>query len=179
MGLSWIRENPARWDGDKARIVGGTEMGIFDPRYRECTEGDLVPAEWWRVEEDVQGSPQARAVHPGGVRAVGAGGPRIKQDRSRVVGYGWLDVSWGDAEVLIAIDPEHRGRGVGTFVLDRLEEEARQRGLNYLYNVVRGTHPRAAEVRAWLSKRRFAPSEDGRLLRAVIRPSQMPPVHAR
>lgn len=148
MGFSWVRENPARWDRDKARIVGGTEVGIFDGRYRKCTEGDLVPGEWWRVSLD-----------------------------GRTVGYGWLDVSWGDAEILLATDVEHRDRGVGTFVLDRLEHEARNRGLNYLYNVVQSTHPHKERVTAWLTKRGFVASEDGKLLRAVIRPSQMPPVH--
>jgi N-acetylglutamate synthase-like GNAT family acetyltransferase len=149
MGFDWIRENPARWDHGKARIVGGTAAGVFDERYRKCADGDLVPAEWWRVEE---------------------GG--------RVIGYGWLDVSWGDAEVLLATDVEHRTRGVGTFILDRLEEEARKRGLNYLYNVVRPTHPRGDDVRAWLSKRGFSVSQDGRLARSVIRASQMPRAHA-
>lgn len=143
--LRWIRENPARWDADKARIVGGAADGIFDPAYRGRTEGDLVPGEWWRVE-----------------------------DAGRVVGYGWLDVSWGDAEILLATDPEQQKRGVGSFILDRLEEEARSRGLNYLYNVVRPTHPYGGRIHAWLTKRGFVASDDGKLLRAVIRPSQIP-----
>lgn len=140
MAFEWIHENAARWDANKARIVGGAPAGIFDTRYQQCKEGDLVPGEWWRVEE---------------------GG--------KVLGYGWLDVNWGDAEILLATGSGAEGRGVGTFILDRLEDEARTRGLNYLYNVVRQTHPQAAKVTAWLSKRGFAASEDGRLLRAAAR----------
>jgi hypothetical protein len=36
----------------------------------------------WRYREDGQGSPQASAVHPGGVRAEGAGGPRSATQES-------------------------------------------------------------------------------------------------
>jgi len=143
MPLEWIRESPARWDADKTRIVAGADTGIFDARYRQCSDGDLVPGEWWRVE-----------------------------DAGRVVGHGWLDTVWGDAEILLAVDVEARRRGVGTFILDHLEAEARDRGLNYLYNVVRATHPRREELTAWLRKRGFRPDEDGRLLRAVVRSSQ-------
>jgi ribosomal protein S18 acetylase RimI-like enzyme len=138
MSLRWIRESPGRWDADKARIVGMAPKGVFDTRFAACKDGDLLPAEWWRVEHD-----------------------------GKVVGYGWLDVVWGDAEILLATGADAGGRGVGTFILEQLESEARERGLRYLYNIVRPTHPRAAEVTRWLQKRGFRATEDGRLLRAV------------
>jgi GNAT superfamily N-acetyltransferase len=152
MGLLWMHENPAVWDAGKARLVGRAPKGVFDTRYAQAQEGVIVPGEWWRVEED-----------------------------GRVLGYGWLDVSWGDAEILLATDPEARGRGVGSFILLNLEAEAYARGLNYLCNVVRETHPQRSEVSAWLARRGFASSDDGRLLRAVVRRdrisrlSQIPP----
>jgi ribosomal protein S18 acetylase RimI-like enzyme len=139
MTLRWIYESPAVWDADKARIVGAAPEGVFDTRYAQAKVGDLVPGEWWRVE-----------------------------DGEATVGYGWLDVNWGDAEILLATAPEAQQRGVGSFVLSHLEQEARARGLNYLYNVVRPTHPDADRVTAWLKKRRFEPSADGRLLRGVV-----------
>lgn len=151
MALSWIHESPAKWDAAKARLIGRAPAGIFDARYADASEGDLVPGEWWRVEEN-----------------------------GRTIGYGWLDVNWGDAEVLLATDPEARGRGVGTFILLNLEAEAFARGLNYLYNVIRPTHPEREQVAEWLAERGFVASEDGRLLRAVVRKdrvsrlSQMP-----
>jgi N-acetylglutamate synthase-like GNAT family acetyltransferase len=138
MSLRWIQESPGRWDADKARIVGGAPAGVFDSRFRACREGDLLPAEWWRVEDD-----------------------------GKTVGYGWLDVVWGDAEILLASDPGCVGRGVGSFILEGLEAEARDRGLRYLYNLVRPTHPQAAEVTRWLEKRGFHKNEDGRLSRGV------------
>lgn len=139
MALKWIQESPPYWDADKARIVGGAGAGIFDAALTEQDEGTLLPSDWWRVEED-----------------------------GRIVGYGWMDVTWGDAEILLAVEPEARGHGVGTFILERLETEARERGLHYIYNVVSETHPLHAEVTAWLRARQFTASEDGKLLRAVV-----------
>ena len=52
--------------------------------------------------------------------------------------------------------------------MDHLEQEARERGLHYLVNVVPDEHPEREELRAWLEKRKFAASEDGKLLRAVV-----------
>jgi N-acetylglutamate synthase-like GNAT family acetyltransferase len=94
--------------------------------------GDLIPGDWWRVERD-------------GV----------------VLGYGWMDTTWGDAEILLAVGGAARGGGVGSFILDRLEEEAAARGLNYLYNVVRPTHPDRDGITAWLEKRGFKESTEG------------------
>lgn len=103
-------------------------------------QGNLAPGEWFRVE------------------AAGT-----------VVGYGWMDCTWGDAEVLLAVDPAARAKGIGAFILDGLEKEAASRGLNYLYNAVRPTHPEGDRVTRWLTARGFAPSGDGLLKRRVRR----------
>lgn len=139
MALTWIREKLPVWDEGKQGIVGEAPAGVFDRRFRELAPGSIVPGEWWRVEEDGQ-----------------------------VVGYGWLDVVWGDAEILLAVAPRAQRHGIGSFVLQKLEDEARARGLAYLYNVVRPTHPDASHVTAWLVERGFRPSEDGCLLRAAL-----------
>jgi N-acetylglutamate synthase-like GNAT family acetyltransferase len=149
MALKWIHENPATWDAGKARIVGRAPEGVFDARYAEAHEGDLIPGEWWRVEEE-----------------------------GRPIGYGWLDVNWGDAEISLCTDPELRSRGVGTYILHNLEAEAHARGLNHVYNVVRATHPDRERVAAWLDSRGFTRADDGRLMRAVLRKdriSRIPP----
>ena len=99
-------------------------------------EGERLPGDWWRVE-----------------------------DGGAVVAYGWMDTAWGDAEMLVAVDPQHHRQGVGTFVLDCLEQEAATRGVNYLYNVVRPTHPDQDRVTAWLESRHFMGSSDGVLRR--------------
>ena len=138
MAREWIHENPAYWDAPKQSVVGGTDEGVFAPA--EHTEGDLVPGDWWRVEDD-----------------------------GAVVGFGWMDLNWGDAEILLAVAPDARGKGVGTYILDRLEEEARARGLNYLYNVVRPSHPDREGITAWLNKRGFERSHDDETLRRSVR----------
>jgi N-acetylglutamate synthase-like GNAT family acetyltransferase len=143
MGMSWIHESPPYWDADKARIVGGAGAGIFEPSLTDSSEGTMLPNDWWRVEQD-----------------------------GKIVGYGWMDVTWGDAEILLAVDTETRGRGIGTFILDRLEAEARERGLHYLYNAVSDTHPQHDEVSRWLKDRNFSASEDGKLLRAIVQPAK-------
>lgn len=138
MSLEWIYENPPHWDDDKQRIVGEAPEGSLPPMNHR--PGDLIPGEWWRAVED-----------------------------GTTVGYGWMDtVMWGDAEVLLAVAPSASGKGVGTFIVERLEREAASRGLRYMYNVVRPEHPRHDDVTRWLRERGFGPShDDDRLIRRV------------
>lgn len=139
MKLEWIHEGqPAHWDAQKQRIVGGAAEGVFDARFSGLGDGTVIPGEWWRIEND-----------------------------GRVVGYGWLDIVWGDAEIQLATERETRGSGVGSFILENLEREAVCRGLRRLYNVVRPTHPDREEITGWLTHRGFEPSEDGSLFRHV------------
>ena len=103
-------------------------------------DGEIVEGAWWRVEEEGQ-----------------------------VVGYGWMESTFGDAEILLAVDESSRGHGVGTFILDQLEKEAHKQGLNYLYNVVPKKHPDKDKVSQWLQKRKFVPSgEDGETLKRSV-----------
>lgn len=109
-------------------------------------EGDLIAGEWWRVEKD-----------------------------GKAVGYGWMECDWAEAEILLAVDPQAQGEGIGEFILDKLETEAAERGLNYLYNTVRETHPRREAIQRWLEARKFASSIDGdRLVRRVDYPDKHP-----
>lgn len=141
MPLRWIKEQPPYWDRDKAEILGNAPSGTFEPRWVQHRAGDLLGGDWWRVEAD-----------------------------GEVLGYGWMDVSWGDAEILLAVAPAARNRGVGSFILRQLESEARMRGINYIHNVVQPEHPEGRAVEAWLEGRQFARLDDGRLLRAIVQP---------
>lgn len=142
MALEWVRDEAGLWDADKARIIGGARPGVFDRRYKECGIGERMPGDWWRAT-----------------------------DGGRTVGIGWMDAVWGDAEILLATDPQAERKGVGSYVLAHLEDEAKKRGMNYVYNVVRPTHPDRARVSAWFEKRGFRASEDGSLLRSVTKRS--------
>ena len=92
---------------------------------------------------------------------------RAEDGDGRAVGYGRLDDTWGDAEILIVVAPPVRGTGVGGFVLDQLEREAAARQLNYVYNVVPTRHPDGDAVRAWLTAHGFAATEVGELRKRV------------
>ncbi len=140
MGLSWIRENPATWDADKLRVIMGGPKGIFDERYGHLREGSLVPGEWWRVERD-----------------------------GEVVGYGCLDAVWGNAEVLLAIAGGAQRQGIGGFIVEQLDEEARARGLNYLYNVISPKHPDEPGLRGFLEAAGFVGFPSGRLFKRSTR----------
>jgi N-acetylglutamate synthase-like GNAT family acetyltransferase len=100
--------------------------------------GERLPSDWWRVE-----------------------------DGDRVVGYGWLDDVWGDAEILLVVEEPARGTGAGAFALARLEDEAAARGLNYVVNVVRDTHPDREAVTRWFLAHGFTGTDDGRLRKQV------------
>ena len=88
-------------------------------------------------------------------------------DGGELAGYGWLDSEWGDARITFFVAPGQRGRGVGDFILEHLEDEAAARGLNYIYNVVPETHPDGAWIRNWLSTHGFHEASRGQLRRQV------------
>lgn len=118
-------------------------FGELDPGLFGIERADLdapLGDEWWRVE-----------------------------DGTGVLGYGRLDESWGDAEILIVVGADGHGRGVGAFILDRLQHEAATRHLNYVYNVVPAGHPERGRVAAWLRRRGFTENTDGELRKRVIR----------
>jgi GNAT superfamily N-acetyltransferase len=142
MTWNWIHESVPYWDEDKARIIGAAEPDSFPVEFEaSCHGGSVLPGDWWRVADE----------------------------NGRVIAFAWMDVTWGDAEMLLVVDAAHRNRGIGTWILDRLEDEARARGLNYLYNRVSHDHPLRSDVVGWLRKRSFLTADDGTLFRAVIR----------
>lgn len=103
-------------------------------------EGDAMADEWWRVEDD-----------------------------GEVLGYGRLDETWGDAEILMLVAPKRRSSGVGRFILSRLEAEAAARNVNYIYNVVPQRHPDPESVTDFLTAHGFERTEVGELRKRVAR----------
>lgn len=137
MTLQWVHEkSPVVWDADKERVIGGAPEGAFVLPF---ATGDHVPGEWWHVRDD----------------------------DGRVVGYGRLDTTWGgDAEVLLATDPDHQGEGIGSFILAHLEDEAAHRGVNYVFNLIR-EHDQRDQVYDWLTAHGFRGRPDGDLRKRV------------
>lgn len=93
----------------------------------------------------------------------------VAKDGDAVVGVGILDTTWGgDAEITLVVDGDRQGQGVGSFVMDRLEQEARARGINYVYNTVRDSHPQRDEVHDWLVIRGYWGNERDASLRKRV-----------
>ena len=127
MALHWQKEDAPRWDADKQRLFGAGELAAVGWP-QPPAPGAVLADEWWQVS-----------------------------DGGAVVGYGWLDSAWGDAEITFLVDRDRRRAGIGAFIVDHLEAEAAHRGLNYVYNVVPATHPDPAAMTRWLTERGFAP----------------------
>jgi GNAT superfamily N-acetyltransferase len=136
MGLHWSKENTPRWDAGKQRMFGPAELAAVG--FAAPSPDEPMANEWWRVSD-----------HDG-----------------TVVGYGWLDSEWGDAEITFLVDPSRRGAGIGGFIVNQLEAEAAARGLNYIYNVVPSSHPDRAWMTSWLLGHGFGNSH-GDLRRRV------------
>lgn len=126
-GLGWVKEDAPRWDADKQRMFGPAELSSVG--IDAPAAGTALADEWFRVTDDA----------------------------GTVVGYGWLDAQWGDAQITFLVDPARRGAGVGEHIVDQLEREAAERGLNYVYNVVPDSHPDRRWMEAWLKDRGFVP----------------------
>ena len=133
---------------------------------------------WTKENSPRWDADKQRVFGPAELAAVGLAGPAPGEpvadewwrvtDGDQVAGYGWLDTEWGDARITFVVAPGRRGRGVGAFILERLEDEAAARGLNYIYNVVPGTHPDGAWIRNWLSTHGFHEASRGQLRRQVV-----------
>lgn len=142
MDLHWVHEKSPVWDADKQRVIGGAPEGAFVLPF---DEGDELPGDWWSVRAD--------------------------GDDGRVVGYGRLDITFGgDAELLLATDPDELQQGIGSFILEHLEDEADQRNINYVYNTIRPDHPQRERVHAWLLDRGYEGPADGDIRKRVGTP---------
>jgi N-acetylglutamate synthase-like GNAT family acetyltransferase len=134
--LTWSHEPNPTWDADKQRVIGGAPEGAFVLPFED---GDELPGDWWSA----------------------------RNGNGEVVGYGRLDTTWGgDAEILLAVATDRQESGVGTFILDRLDNEAASRGINYVHNRIRD-HEQRDVVHDWLVVRGFRGPIDGDLRKRV------------
>jgi hypothetical protein len=67
------------------------------------------------------------------------------------------------------------GHGVGTFILER---EAARKGINYVYNTVRDTHPERDSVHDWLAVRGYQGGSSDTVLRKRVRDEDAAPAPA-
>ncbi len=137
MSFTWQKDDDPRWDADRTRLFD--ESGLASVGMTRPADGAPVADEWWRATDE----------------------------SGELVGYGWLDSEWGDAQISFFVAPDRRGAGVGAFILDKLEDEARRRGLNHIYNVVPDSHPDRRWMTHWLTLHGFRDSGRGELRRHV------------
>lgn len=137
MGFTWTKETRPRWDADKQAAFD--MVALASVGMKAPASDAAIADEWWRVADDV----------------------------GNLIGYGWLDSEWGDAQIAFFVTPRARGNGAGEFILNRLEAEAAARGLNYIYNVIPAGHPDPQWMTYWLTQHGFYPSPHGDLRRQV------------
>ena len=137
MGFTWTKETSPQWDADKQAAFD--TVALASVGMQAPASGAAIADEWWRVADNA----------------------------GNLVGYGWLDSEWGDAQIAFLVVPLARGGGAGEFILNRLEAEAAARGLNYIYNVVPAGHPDPQWMTYWLTLHGFYPSPLGDLRRQV------------
>jgi len=83
----------------------------------------------WGWDDDVQRRFHTRAFNPGQWQIIAAAG----------VDAGLLIVEYRPAEVYLArieLHPEHQGRGIGTYLIHRLVDAARQHGQHVVLDVL-------------------------------------------
>jgi GNAT superfamily N-acetyltransferase len=137
--LRWAHEDNPTWDDDKQRVIGSAPEGALDIAY---TLGTALPGDWWSARDE----------------------------SGAAVGYGWLDATWGgDAEILLAVDAAAQQHGAGSFIIGHLEDEAARRGLNYVYNTVRASHPNRDDLHDWLAVRGYRGGNSDTTLRKHVR----------
>lgn len=144
MTLHWTKEDTPRWDAEKQRLFGPAELAAVGLQAPE--PGTAIADEWWRVTDDV----------------------------GSTVGCGWLDTEWGDAQITFFVAPSCRQAGIGEYIVGRLEAEAADRGVNYIYNVIPDSHPDPDWMKRWLAKRGFVPGT-GDLRRQVAHEDALAP----
>lgn len=127
MTWTWSKEDRPTWDADKQRIFRPAELAAVGLTAPDT--GDPLADEWWRASDE----------------------------DGTVVGYGWLDNEWGDAQITFVVDRDRRGEGIGAFVVAALEAEAAAQGVNYIYNVVPDSHPDPEWMTGWLTGHGFTP----------------------
>src|SRR5664279_3367030 len=67
--LHWTKEDNPHWDADKQAVFGPADLAAVG--LHPPDDGSAVADEWWRVTDD----------------------------SGAVLGYGWLDSEWGDAQI--------------------------------------------------------------------------------
>jgi ribosomal protein S18 acetylase RimI-like enzyme len=82
-------------------------------------------------------------------------------DNNEIIGYGWIDLAYGNPEISIAVDSHKRFSGYGNTILRNLEEKALALGFSEVECIVRRKNADAINAIKWFHRNGFVPDWPG------------------
>lgn len=76
-------------------------------------------------------------------------------ENKRVIGYGWISMISGDAELLIAVRKSEQHKGYGNIILENLEMEASKLKHNKVVAIIQSENINAVNIIYWLDRKGF------------------------
>lgn len=136
---------PERTPDEEAGVEGGGRVGPHGAVARPMAEADVEGVA--HLERDTFSAPWKPDTFRRLLPRDGTELWVVETPAHGVVGYAVLWFVQEQGELAnIAIRPEHRGRGLGSFLLDRIVERAVEKGVRSLYLEVRVSNTRAARL---------------------------------
>lgn len=77
---------------------------------------------------------------------------KLTDKYGQIVGYGWIDIIGGEAEISVAVDKKYKGNGYGTQIINNLYTEIKKLGFDEVIAVVREENSNAEDVIRWVYK---------------------------
>jgi hypothetical protein len=121
MELNFIQIEEPRWAGEIKETLDSVEEGVFE---FEVRDNGQLGEEWWQ----------------------------LCGYKNNTIGYGWIDTSKGDFEISLVVKEEFRGNSqirAGKLILSNLEEIAKQRNIEHIWVVVKGTNDNKYSLIKW------------------------------
>ncbi|WP_158231574.1 GNAT family N-acetyltransferase [Sporosarcina sp. P18a] len=116
------------WDTEKENIFAEIAEGTFED-LSNLELGTPLYQEWWKLIDE----------------------------NGRILGYGWVSYRNDDFEISLVVDTKHQGVGLGSFIMDKLEAIAVEKGFNEIVAIVKNTNPNSEVMIKWLFKKGYVP----------------------
>ncbi|GAA0337262.1 hypothetical protein GCM10008967_29430 [Bacillus carboniphilus] len=103
-----IKEEHSIWDTEKEIIFAEVADGTFD-NLNNLELGLQLNQEWWKLIDE----------------------------NEKVLGFGWVNYENDDFEISLVVDTNHQGEGLGSFIIEKLEAIALEKGFNKIVAIVK------------------------------------------